>query len=406
MNIVLFTEIFDCGGIDTFIVNLIAYWPNKNDRFILIANEDYPGLEVIKNNLKDKIEIKKYKLTSYLKPFEKVGFLKKITFPILKYFNLIYNIFAIKNLLVNHDYDFLMVINGGYPGGDMCRSAAVSWALFRKDKPKSIHNFHNLVVAPPFYLLLQELFIDKLVLSSTSNFTTVSMASRNSMKNRPYLNNKEIKYIYNGISNIKITKDNNIRNELNFEKNIQICLMLATYEERKGHFFLLKAFKLVFKENPNVRLILCGYGSDNEIKIVKKYINDLELSSCVYTFNFRNDKENLISNSDLVLISSQEFESFGLTAIEAMSLKKPIVSTDVGGLPEVIGEGFGGFYVSRNDCITFSQKIVLLLSDNHLYNTMAKNGYNRYLSHFTADKMAKLYEENIYSCISKYKYEK
>lgn len=399
MNIVLFTEIFDCGGIDTFIINLVSNWPNKIDKFILISNEDYPGLQIIKRELNDKIEYKKYTLSSYLKPYKKSTLLEKALFPILKYFKFFYNIFAVKYLLEKKEYDFLMIINGGYPGGDMCRSAAVSWGLFRKDKPKSIHNFHNLVVTPPYYLLLQELLVDKLVSSSTSNFTTVSIASRNSMKNRPHLNSTDIKYIYNGISNLRTPKVMNLRNELNFEKNIKICLMLATYEERKGHFFLLNAFKLVFKENPNVRLILCGYGSDNEIKSVKKYINDLGLSSCVYTFNFRNDKANLISNSDLVLISSQEYESFGLTAIEAMSLKKPIVSTDVGGLPEVIGEGFGGFCVSKNDYKTFSKKVLLLLSDNHLYNTMAKNGYNRYLSHFTSDKMSKLYKENIYSCI-------
>ena len=63
MNIVLFTEIFDCGGIDTFIINLVSNWPNKIDKFILISNEDYPGLQIIKRELNDKIEYKKYTLS-------------------------------------------------------------------------------------------------------------------------------------------------------------------------------------------------------------------------------------------------------------------------------------------------------------------------------------------------------
>jgi glycosyltransferase involved in cell wall biosynthesis len=393
MQIVLLTEIFDCGGIDTFIINLITNWPNKNDKFILVANKDYPGLEIIQNQLGDKIEIRKYELTSYIRPFEEVTIIKKIAYPILKYYKLFYNIFAIKKILDNPNFDFLMVINGGYPGGDICRSAAISWAIFRKDKQKSVHNFHNLVTAPPFYLFFQELIVDKFISFSTSNFVTVSQSSKISMKNRPYLNNREIKYIYNGIKNFTNSSQdiNFIKNELGLNKNIQICLMLATYEERKGHLFLLKAFNLVYQNNQNARLIICGFGSENEINKVKKYISDLNLDNCVYIFNFRIDKENLLRSSDILLISSQEFESFGLTAIEAMSFKKPIVSTDVGGLPEVIGEGYGGFCIPKDDYYQFSKKITLLLNDKNLYDKMSLRGYNRYLEFFTPDKMSNSY---------------
>ena len=48
MNILIMTEIYDSGGIDTFIVNLINNWPNETDTFTLITNHNYPGLKNIK----------------------------------------------------------------------------------------------------------------------------------------------------------------------------------------------------------------------------------------------------------------------------------------------------------------------------------------------------------------------
>ncbi len=397
MKIVLFTEIFDCGGIDTFIVNLVANWPEKSDSFVLIANVDYPGLSIIKNELNEKICIHKYNHTSYLNPFKKVTFLNKLFYPLLKYYKLLYNIFALKKILKNKEYDFLMVVNGGYPGGDICRSASISWALFRRDKPKCIHNFHNLIIRPPFYLFFQELFIDILLINSVSQFITVSKASLNSVSNRFFLNKiTNINYIYNGISNKNVIVKSNLRKELNIDESSLICLMLATYEERKGHKFLLNAFKIVNNYNPKIKLVLCGYGSVDEISKVRKYINNLNLSSVVFLYNFRNDKESLILNSDLILIASQEYESFGLTAIEAMSFKKPIVSTNVGGLPEVIGHGYGGFCVSKNDIQLFSDNILKLLYNKELYDTMAISGYNRYLNNFTSKTMSNSYSTIIH----------
>ena len=58
----------------------------------------------------------------------------------------------------------------------------------------------------------------------------------------------------------------------------------------------------------------------------------------------------LIEQADLVVISSQAFESFGLTAVEAMIRGVPVVATRVGGLPEVVGEaGEGGYVVALDE---------------------------------------------------------
>ena len=68
MKIVLFTENQRFGGMDTFITNLIEAWPDKNDSFLLICNENHPGLKYLSDNL----DIKIIKHISCSKSFNKI----------------------------------------------------------------------------------------------------------------------------------------------------------------------------------------------------------------------------------------------------------------------------------------------------------------------------------------------
>ena len=51
MKIIIFTEIYARGGVDTFLINLINNWPDKNDNFIIIYNNNYPGIDFIKKRI-------------------------------------------------------------------------------------------------------------------------------------------------------------------------------------------------------------------------------------------------------------------------------------------------------------------------------------------------------------------
>ena len=132
--------------------------------------------------------------------------------------------------------------------------------------------------------------------------------------------------------------------------------MLGTFEPRKGHAFVLKAFKVVLKKFPKVHLVIAGYGSSKEVTNVSELISTLNIKDNVHLLGFRDDKENLLINSDLLLIGSQSFESFGYTAIEAMANKTPVISTNVGGLSEVIRNGEGGYCFHPDDVRNYSKK--------------------------------------------------
>lgn len=405
MKILLFTEIFDCGGADTFIINLINHWPNEDDEFTLISNWNYPGMEIIEKNLKRPCEIIRHQIPIYNNFLQNkkgriVNICKKIMLLISRHLFLIYNIFALRKLLLQGEPDRLMVINGGYPGGDSCRAAGIAWGLFSK-KTHSIHNFHNLAMKSRWPFLIQEFLIDMLLNRFTKVFVTVSRASAESMVLRPAIyNHGNVTYIYNGID---IPEEHlralhgDIKSEIGISQSSPLCLMLGTYEARKGHYFLFQAFKKVLSEIPTAHLLICGYGFPEEIVQVRKFVKEFDLEQNVHLMDFRTDISNLLLGADVLVVASQSFESFGFTSVEAMAHRVPVVATNVGGIPEVVINGEGGYCVDRNDVDSYSMHIINLLKDENLRKEMGEKGFQRYKNFFTAKRMSSQYAELILS---------
>ena len=92
---------------------------------------------------------------------------------------------------------------------------------------------------------------------------------------------------------------------------------------------------------------------------------------------------------------SQQYESFGYAAIEAMSLKKVVVATNFGGLPEVIDNNSTGYLVSRHKPNLFAKKILYLLDNSTVLKKMEKKSYLVYKKRFTSIQMIKSYNNLI-----------
>ncbi|QLC67476.1 glycosyltransferase family 4 protein [Flavobacterium sp. LPB0248] len=319
-------------------------------------------------------------------------FLFKPFFFILRYFFFIYYIIKLDKVFNVDYYDELMIINGGYPGGWSCRAATIFWGL--KKKKKSIHNFHNFAEPPRLIVKMFENFIDSLVNKYTSFFVTVSKVCMDSLKKRESIKqNKNIQFIYNGIGEKSLVLPVNIRKELGLDRESKICLLLATFEKRKGHKFLIDVFQEVFKTEYNAFLVCCGYGSKEERLSIQNYINSLGLAKNIFLLDYREDAASILADSDLLVISSKEFESFGLTAIEGMKHSIAVISTNTGGLKEVIADGEGGFLFDYGDVDGFSGKVKELLRDNSKRIDQGKLGRERFVNYFTANKMAKSYRD-------------
>ena len=90
---------------------------------------------------------------------------------------------------------------------------------------------------------------------------------------------------------------------------------------------------------------------------------------------------------DLVVAPSR-YESFGLTALEAMIFAKPCIASDVGGLPEVVADRETGLLVPPDDPEALAAALLRLINDEALRRVMGAAGRRRYEARFTAEKMA------------------
>ena len=78
----------------------------------------------------------------------------------------------------------------------------------------------------------------------------------------------------------------------------------------------------------------------------------------------------MIDQADILVISSQKYESFGYTAIEAMSIKKAVIATNFGGVKEIIINNQTGFLVDKKKPELFAKKVLNLINNKKLKKKM------------------------------------
>jgi L-malate glycosyltransferase len=401
MKITFFTENSYAGGLDAVIISLVNNWPHNEDQLTIICNQSHPGLEQVKKRTNGNCRIlahdipMQWEILSRLNRLPLGNFVWKLFSIVLRYPFFLFYMKKIEKILRLENPDRLMVVNGGYPAGDSCRAAAAIWPATAPNKPLCIFNFHNMVVPPRWWERWTENFIDKRVANGTKLFVSVSKACAKSMENRPAIfETRKITHILNGISDFAPVDEQEvlaIRSNLFIPESAPVCLMMGTYEQRKGHEFLFNAFKLILEKVSNAHLIICGFGYDEDIDRVRRLIENMGLEKQIHMLDFRNDGVALIEAADVLLVSSQAFESFGLTIVEAMAQATPVVATDVGGIPEVIGDNLGGFCVRFDDAVEYAKRVITLLEDKELNKLTGRHGRQRFLDNFTAKRMAEEY---------------
>lgn len=207
----------------------------------------------------------------------------------------------------------------------------------------------------------------------------------------------QLKQIYNGI-NIKyyeraMTSNLKKRDEFGLGKDDFVCATVGRLVPVKGHTYLIKAIQKVVKVIPEAKFLFVG---DGELKPkLSEEIKSYDLQRNVFLLGARSDIATILSCINVFLLPSLN-EGFGMVLIEAMAARKPVIATNVGGVPEVIINGTTGILVPPEDPEAFSSAIIKLYNNPEMSLEMGLAGYKRAKKLFnietTVHELEELYE--------------
>jgi N-acetyl-alpha-D-glucosaminyl L-malate synthase BshA len=176
---------------------------------------------------------------------------------------------------------------------------------------------------------------------------------------------------------------NNFANE-----NEKILIHVSNFRPVKRVPDVIKIFSLVREKIPS-RLILVGDGPERSE--CERLCRELGIMEYVKFMGKQDSLPEILSIADLFFMPSQS-ESFGLSALEAMSCGVPVISSSVGGLPELNLHGETGYIAEFGDVERMAKYAVELFSEEKKYKLFQKNARER-AEFFEEDKIIGYYEK-------------
>jgi phosphatidyl-myo-inositol alpha-mannosyltransferase len=151
-------------------------------------------------------------------------------------------------------------------------------------------------------------------------------------------------------------------------------LFVGRLEKRKGFDYMLEAYRLIKKEIPDSRLIQVGSG----VRLRKKYEKRVSQHG-IPDVNFTGyatyaDLPRYYKTADIVCFPNTGWESQGIVLLEAMSVGKPIVASNIDGFTSVITDGVEGITVPPKNAEKLAEAILKLARDKQLRDQMAARG--------------------------------
>ncbi len=174
------------------------------------------------------------------------------------------------------------------------------------------------------------------------------------------------------------------------EPGSQIVGVVARLEPEKGHPTLLEAWPTVLREVPDAYLLIVGEGSRRET--LEAQARDLRIAHRVVFTGRRDDVPAVTAALDVAVLPSYR-EAQGLSILEAMALSRPVVASNVGGIPEMITNGVTGLLVPPHDAAALAGSIIRLLRDHPYADTLGRAGHDQVHDRFCIQLMVKAIED-------------
>lgn len=177
-------------------------------------------------------------------------------------------------------------------------------------------------------------------------------------------------------------------------------LFLGEIGKRKGGFDFADIIKKTVEKIPDAEFIICGDGAKEDVESIRKQITEACPSGKVSFPGWvrDGDKDRVLSEAALFLLPSYN-EGQPMSILDAMAYGLPIISTNVGGIPQQVENGKSGFLYEPGDTDGFAGGITTLLTDKDMYGRTSRESLriaaDKYGFEAHAGKIASIYRDVI-----------
>jgi L-malate glycosyltransferase len=210
---------------------------------------------------------------------------------------------------------------------------------------------------------------------------------------------KDIEVIYNFINLTRFARVAKPHfRKLVAEDSERILIHVSNFRKVKRVEDVIKMFEILLKKT-KAKLLMVGDGPERQA--TEELCRELRICDNVKFLGKQEAIEDLMAISDLFILPSQS-ESFGLAALEAMACQVPVISSNTGGLPELVVDGYNGYMSPVGDVDSMAANALEILSTDEVLNSFKANAFTTSQA-FDLQKILPLYEAYYHKIINQNK---
>lgn len=178
----------------------------------------------------------------------------------------------------------------------------------------------------------------------------------------------------------------------------RILAHVSNFRKVKRVEDVVKMFEKVHGHLPS-KLLMIGDGPERQN--IEEYCRTLDITNDIRFLGKQEQVDEILSITDLFVLPSQ-YESFGLSALEAMACGVPVISTNAGGLPEINVHGKTGYMSDIGDIESMAEHALHILCDDNTLSTFKKAAI-QHARNFSKQRIIPMYEELYNNVVANYK---